>query len=159
MCCMLSTIHVSSLTVANISESSLLSLDSSLGLTGRKHYLKITIPIFRLILQNFAFPGCFSYILLDRYRFSLLSSGWVVIAVCDYFSPGNYLNIRGFVNWCRVAISNDESTSWVPSLFIPPPLGAGGIMFSGCPSVQSLKYPLSACRHRHRHRQYLFNIQ
>ena len=34
-------------------------------------------------------------------------------------------------------------------IFMPPPLGAGGIMFSGClsvrPSVQSLKYPLSTC--------------
>ena len=32
---------------------------------------------------------------------------------------------------------------------MPPPLGAGGIMFSGCPSVrpsvQSLKYPLLTC--------------
>ena len=32
---------------------------------------------------------------------------------------------------------------------MPPPLGAGGIMFSGCPSVRpsvrSLKYPLLAC--------------
>ena len=35
------------------------------------------------------------------------------------------------------------------SLFMPPPLGAGGIMFSGCPSVRpsvrSLKYPLLTC--------------
>ena len=23
----------------------------------------------------------------------------------------------GIVNWCRVAISNDKSTQWVPSLF------------------------------------------
>ena len=38
-------------------------------------------------------------------------------------------------------------------IFMPPPLGAGGIMFSGCPSVppsvcpsvRSLKYPLSTC--------------
>ena len=34
-------------------------------------------------------------------------------------------------------------------IFMPPPLGAGGIMFSGCrsvhPSVQSLKYPLLTC--------------
>ena len=32
---------------------------------------------------------------------------------------------------------------------MPPPLGAGGIMFSGCqsarPSVRSLKYPLLTC--------------
>ena len=35
------------------------------------------------------------------------------------------------------------------SFFMPPPLGAGGIMFSGCPSVRpsvrSLKYPLLTC--------------
>ena len=38
-------------------------------------------------------------------------------------------------------------------IFMPPPLGAGGIMFSGCPSVRSsvrpsvrsLKYPLLTC--------------
>ena len=38
-------------------------------------------------------------------------------------------------------------------VFMPPPLGAGGIMFSGCPSVcpsvrpsvRSLKYPLLTC--------------
>ena len=31
-------------------------------------------------------------------------------------------------------------------IFMPPPLGAGGIMFSGCASVrQSLKYPLLTC--------------
>ena len=35
------------------------------------------------------------------------------------------------------------------TIFMPPPLGAGGIMFSGCPSVRpsvrSLKYPLLTC--------------
>ena len=56
---------------------------SSLGLTGGKHFQKITIHIFRLILQNFAFPGCFSYIFFYRYIFPLLSSGWVVTAACD----------------------------------------------------------------------------
>ena len=31
-------------------------------------------------------------------------------------------------------------------IVMPPPLGAGGIMFSGCPSsVRSLKYPLLTC--------------
>ena len=69
-----------------------------------------TIPIFRLVLQNFAIPGYFPYILFYRFLFSLLSSDWVVIAVCDYFSPGNKLSIRGIVNWYRVVISNDKST-------------------------------------------------
>ena len=45
---MLSTFHVSSRIVANISESSLFSLNSSLGFAGGKHYQKITIIIFRL---------------------------------------------------------------------------------------------------------------
>ena len=62
------------------------SLNSSLGPTGGKYYQKITIPIFRLIPQNFAFPGCFSYIVFYRYIFSLLSSDWVVIAVSDSVS-------------------------------------------------------------------------
>ena len=56
-------------------------LNSSLGLAGGKHYQKITIPIFRL-LQNFAIPGYFPYIILYSYPFPLLSSGWFVIAVC-----------------------------------------------------------------------------
>ena len=63
-------------------------LNSSLGLTGGKHYQKITIPIFRLVLQNFATPGYFPYILFYSYLFSLLSSGWFVIAVWDCFSQG-----------------------------------------------------------------------
>ena len=41
----------------------------------------------------------------------------------------------------------------ISSFVMPPPLGAGGIMFSGCPSVppsirpsvRSLKYPLLTC--------------
>ena len=47
------------------------SLNGSLGLTGGKYYQKITIPIIRFILQNFVFPGCFSYILFYRSIFSL----------------------------------------------------------------------------------------
>ena len=61
-------------------------LNSSLGLAGEKHYQKITIPIFRLVLQNFAIPGYFPYILFCCYLFSLLSSGWFVIAVCGSIS-------------------------------------------------------------------------
>ena len=62
------------------------SLNNTLGLAEGKHYLKITIPIFRLVLQNFALPGCFPCILFYRYLFSLLSSGWFVIAVCGSIS-------------------------------------------------------------------------
>ena len=39
------------------------SLDSSLGFAWGKHYQKITIPIMRLVHQNFTIPGCFPYIL------------------------------------------------------------------------------------------------
>ena len=56
-------------------------LNSCLGFAGGIHYQKITIPIFILVLQNFATPGCFPFILFYCYLFSLLSSGWFVIAV------------------------------------------------------------------------------
>ena len=68
--------HVSPRIVANISES----------FCWRKHYQKITIPIFRLVLQNFAIPGCFPYIPFYSYVLSLLSSGWFVIVVCGSVS-------------------------------------------------------------------------
>ena len=58
----------------------------ALGLAGEKHYQKITIPIFRLVLQNFAIPGYFSYILFYCFLFYLLSSDWIVIAVCGSIS-------------------------------------------------------------------------
>ena len=66
--------YVSSQIVANISEPSFLL------------YQKITIPIFRLILLSCAVPGYFPYILFYRYLFSLLSSGWIIIAVCGSIS-------------------------------------------------------------------------
>ena len=90
------------------------SINSSLSLAGETYYHKINIPIFRLVLQNFGLPGCFPFILCYQYLFSLLFSGWVVFAACD---SGNYLRIRGFVNWCRVAISHGKSTQLMPSLF------------------------------------------
>ena len=78
------------------------SLNYSLDFAGGKYYQKITIPIFRLVLQNFAIPDCFPCILFYHYRFSFLSSGWFIIAVCGFISI--------IVNWCRVAISNEKST-------------------------------------------------
>ena len=60
------------------------SLNSSLGFTGGKYYQKITIPIFRLVPQNLLFQV--TYILFYRYLFSLLSSGWFVIAICGSIS-------------------------------------------------------------------------
>ena len=66
------------------------SLNSSLSFAGGKNYQKITIPIFRLVLQHFAIPGCFPYILFYRYLFSLIFF-WLVCycSLCLYFSPGN----------------------------------------------------------------------
>ena len=61
---------------------SFFSLSSSLGQAGGKHYQEITIPIFRLVLQNFPLSGCFPYILFYHYIFSLIFSGWFVIAAC-----------------------------------------------------------------------------
>ena len=87
MCCILSTFHVSSRIVSNISEYSFSSLNSSLGLTGEKHYQKI-IPIFRLILQNFAFPGCFLYILFYRYLFSLFLQIGLLMGYVALFQAG-----------------------------------------------------------------------
>ena len=82
----------------------------SILLAGERHYQEITIPIFRLVLQNFAILGYSSCIPSYHYLFSL---------------------------------------PFYRLIFMPPPLGAGGIMFSGCPSVRpsvrSLKYPLLTC--------------
>ena len=46
------------------------SLNSSLGLTGGKHYQKISI--FRLVLQNFAHPGCFPNVAIFSPYFHLV---------------------------------------------------------------------------------------
>ena len=59
-----------------------IDLYGNLGHAEGKHYLKITISIFIVILKNFALLGCFPYILFYRYLFSLLSSVWFVIEVC-----------------------------------------------------------------------------
>ena len=61
-------------------------LNSSFSPAGGKHYQKIFIPVFRLVLQNFAFPGCFLYILFHSCLFSLLSTGLFVITVCGSIS-------------------------------------------------------------------------
>ena len=93
-------------------------LNSFWCLSGGKHFQKITITIFRLVLQNFAIPGCLQYILFYRYLFSSLSSSWFVIAICGPISvQGNSQALIIIVNCCRVAISNNRSTKWVPSLF------------------------------------------
>ena len=60
-------------------------LNSSLGLAGGKHYQKITNPIFRLILQNFAIPGYFPYILFycPACRTSLIATRFWVVVICS----------------------------------------------------------------------------
>ena len=45
-------------------------LNSSLGFAGGKYYQKIIIPVFRLVLLNFAIPGNFPHILFYSYIFS-----------------------------------------------------------------------------------------
>ena len=62
------------------------SLNSSLGFAGGKYHQKITFPIFKLVLQNFAFPSSFPYSMFYCCLIFLLSSGWVVIVVCDSIS-------------------------------------------------------------------------
>ena len=72
------------------------SLNSSLGLAGGKHYQKITIPMFRFVLQNFAIPGCFPYwyIPFYSYLFFLLSSGWfVILQYVALFQSGSWFNV------------------------------------------------------------------
>ena len=61
-------------------------INSSLGIVGGKHNQKSIIPVFRVVLQNFAYAGFFPNILFYRYVISLLSSGWFVIAVCGSVS-------------------------------------------------------------------------
>ena len=47
------------------------SLNSSLGFAQGKHYQKITIPIFRLVLQKFPIPGCMEVIIqLHEYQWN-----------------------------------------------------------------------------------------
>ena len=66
------------------------SLNISLSFAGGKHYQKITIPIFRLVLQNFAVPWCFPYIFFLLLSFLLTS--FRLVCYCSlwlYFSSGN----------------------------------------------------------------------
>ena len=70
-------------------------LNSSLGFAGGKHLQEITIPIFRHVFKNFAIPDWFPYILFHHYLFSLLSSGWFVIAVCGSVSVRELVKYLG----------------------------------------------------------------
>ena len=59
--------------------SSLFSIVREENITGRKHNQKITIALFRFVLQNFTIAGCFPYILF--YRFS--PDVFVVVCYCS----------------------------------------------------------------------------
>ena len=85
-------------------------LNSYLGLAGRKHYQKMIMPIFGLVLQNFPIPGYFPDILFFIAIFSpyFLQVG-LLLQYVALFQSGNYLSLRAFVNWCRVAVSNKPS--------------------------------------------------
>ena len=78
-------------------------MNSALGLAGGKHYQKITIPIFRPVLQNFAFLGCFPDILCCSY-YSLLPSGWFVIAACCSISHFLCLFLAIFYANCMIPV-------------------------------------------------------
>ena len=70
----------------------------------------------------------------------------VQVMACCLTAPSHYLNqcwlIITKVQWCLsegnfAEISQPSVTKISLSfIFMPPPLGAGGIMFSGCPSVR-----------------------
>ena len=88
------------------------SLNSSLGFAGGKHNQKITIAIFRLVLQHFAIPGCFPYILfIAIFSPYFLLAGLLLLSVALFQSRKlvKYM-FKIIVNWCRVAVSNDKST-------------------------------------------------
>ena len=76
---------------------------SSLGFAGGKHLQKITIPIFRLVLQNVAAPP----LLFSIAIFPLLSPGCLVIAVCSSISVRE-LSERLIFNCYRVVVSDDK---------------------------------------------------
>ena len=92
-------------------------LNSSWGLTGGKHYQK---EVFRFVLQNFTIPAYFPYILFYSCLFSLLFSGWLVIAVCGSISDQG-TNIHTYIlsltsiseQWYRLSGSVDVLRSWV----------------------------------------------
>ena len=134
MCCMLSTFHVSSQIVADISER---GLNSSLCLGGGKHHQKITIPVLRLVLRNVALPGGFPYILFSSFIFFLISSGWFVIALFGAISlQGTILRVDcGFSIWGKII--TQMYRLWLHGLY--------GLHGSHCPLLE--KKTVSYHRH------------
>ena len=64
-------------------------LKSSWGLTGGKNYQKITIVIFRFVLQNFTISGNFPYILSYRCLFPLRLQVGFLLQYATLFQSGN----------------------------------------------------------------------
>ena len=73
------------------------SLNSSFGLTGEKHLLKITLLSLDLFFKNCAVPGCFFYIIFYGYFFSFLQVGFVIV-VCGSISVSQGISLRAIVN-------------------------------------------------------------
>ena len=64
-------------------------LNSFWGLTGEKHYQKITIHIFKLVLQNFAIPSYFPYILFYGYLSPYFLRVGLLLQYMALFQLGN----------------------------------------------------------------------
>ena len=70
---------------------------------------------------------------------------WVMCVMCVILPLKHHLHVSYKSHpWSSLCLK-----FFCLSIIMPPPLGAGGIMFSGCPSVRpsvrSLKYPLLTC--------------
>ena len=106
-------IPMSSQIVVNISGPSLLFFSIALdswGLSGGKHYQKVTIAIFRFVLQNFTIPGYFPYILFCSCLFPYFLMVGLLLQYVALFQSRELVKVNVIVNWCRVAVSNDQST-------------------------------------------------
>ena len=96
------------------------SINSSLGLTGGNPDQKITVLVFRLVLQNFApsvfFPCILCYpnpFIYPYFPVGVLLLQYVALSI----SVQGTSYVLVIINWCRVAISNDKSTLCVPLHF------------------------------------------
>ena len=113
--------------VSDISRSTMLQIMAfgNKFLAGGKHYPKITIPVFRVVLQKLALPDCFPYTLFYRYLLALLctpqreSGSRGIVVACRaggragvtshrYRSPGrssyrSAVKLGGDESWCRIS--------------------------------------------------------
>ena len=98
-------------------------------------------------------PACWRKVIMDWLAattavISMIMWQWLCIIFLRYFI---YIYIFHLVYISLNILCNPTTDrSWLfhvlaLQLVMPPPLAAGGIMFSGCPSVRSLKYPLLTC--------------